>query len=320
MLASFTRLRALCIALTSLDAAYAQTGNPFFVEHAPAMANGACDLARAALQVNDLEYAHSLIHNELLTFGQAYPGIRVRPSDLLPSEQDNATEIHQATAGFCDQVRAAFSANDPAKAYVAAVKLNTILERRVANLSSTPQAKFARLQAAVSQLSGLPRFYRLVALEKAAFDADDFGKAGKYAHELLQTAERYPDDWNHGNALYFGNWMLGRVALRRPRWSFGRFLRAVAGAPPPRNGDLNRAGIYLLKAAAAPPGRAGTMNTFGPNTTLAKELLERGQSKVVVQFFALCAQYWKMDHGKLAEWTAAVNRGEMPKFGANLNY
>ncbi len=38
--------------------------------------------------------------------------------------------------------------------------------------------------------------------------------------------------------------------------------------------------------------------------TLAKELVERGQSAVVLQYLALCKNFWKMDRGKLDEWSA----------------
>ena len=88
------------------------------------------------------------------------------------------------------------------------------------------------MDASVSHLGGLERFYRLIALAKAAFDAGEMDKAATYGHELLDMASQYPSDWNYGNAIYFGNWVLGRVALRQ--------------------GDAAQAGTYLLSAAATP--------------------------------------------------------------------
>jgi hypothetical protein len=109
---------------------------------------------------------------------------------------------------------------------------------------------------------------------------------------------------------------IGLVALHEPRHHETPVSRAL-GRPPSLRGDTRRAEKYLLQAAAA-LGSHGVI--MGPNMLLAKELLERGESKVVLKYFALCAKYWKFDQGKLAEWTAAVKRGEFPNFGPSLIY
>ena len=54
--------------------------------------------------------------------------------------------------------------------------------------------------------------------------------------------------------------------------------------------------------------------------TLAKALLEKGEKETVLEYFTLCSKFWKMDFGKLKEWSALVKQGEMPYFGANLLY
>ena len=59
---------------------------------------------------------------------------------------------------------------------------------------------------------------------------------------------------------------------------------------------------------------------FGPNTSLAKDLLEKGDTAPVLQYFALIQNFWKMSRGKLAEWAAQVQSGQIPDFGANLRY
>jgi hypothetical protein len=41
--------------------------------------------------------------------------------------------------------------------------------------------------------------------------------AESYANELLAGAPSYPKDWNYGNAIFSGNMLLGRVALRRDK-------------------------------------------------------------------------------------------------------
>jgi hypothetical protein len=62
------------------------------------------------------------------------------------------------------------------------------------------------------------------------------------------------------------------------------------------------------------------MNSFGPNMQLAKALLEKGEKDVVLEYFKRCATFWKMGKSQLAGWTASVKTGEIPEFGANLNY
>ncbi len=92
--------------------------------------------------------------------------------------------------------------------------------------------------------------------------------------------------------------VLGRIALRR--------------------GFIKQASDNLL-AAGATPG-SPQLDSFGPNMTLAKELLEHGQPDVVLEFLGLCKKFWKLDSGRLDEWAAEVRKGKVPDFGTNLRY
>jgi hypothetical protein len=142
------------------------------------------------------------------------------------------------------------------------------------------------------------KFYMLADLAKVALEADEIDKAKSYASELLSSANRYPNDWNYGNAIHHGNLILGRIALRL--------------------GDLTSAKKYLLSAGNTPG--SPQLNSFGPNMSLAKELLEKGEMEVVIKYFQLCANFWEMGKDRLEAWTAAVRTSEMPDFGANLDY
>ncbi|MGA7695772.1 MAG: hypothetical protein WCA76_12135 [Candidatus Sulfotelmatobacter sp.] len=130
------------------------------------------------------------------------------------------------------------------------------------------------------------------------FTAGATGKAGVYSKQLLQMAHQYPRDWNHGNAVFYGNFVLGRIAIQQ--------------------GSVKQAGQYLL-AAGATEG-SPQLDSFGPNMTLAKELLEKGHSQVVLEYFALCQKFWENGRPKLDEWSSAVLGGEVPDFGPNLEY
>ena len=139
-------------------------------------------------------------------------------------------------------------------------------------LKLTSSALFDRMEQSAAGLSGTDRFYLLVPLSRFAFSMGQRDKARKYARELLQMASQYPNDWNYGNAIYYGYVVLGGMALEEG------------------------------------------------NMTLAKELLEKGQFEVVGQFLTQCKNFWKMDRGNLDSWIAKVRHGEIPDFGANLDY
>ena len=140
------------------------------------------------------------------------------------------------------------------------------------------------------------QFYMLDEVTKAAAHAGAFDKAARYAEELLSEAAKNADDSNYGNALYDGNVVLGRVALRQ--------------------GDIRKAGSLLLEAGRTPG--SVQWDSLGPDMTLALELLEKGQRDVVLQYFDLCRRFWTGGSQQLEAWSKTVRAGGIPKFGANL--
>jgi hypothetical protein len=164
---------------------------------------------------------------------------------------------------------------------------------------TTPQG---RLDRATKTLSAPPseeeRFYALGDAAKESFEIGKVEDAGKYATELLALAPRYQGNWNYGNAIQNSNLVLGRIAVRE--------------------GRIQEAKQYLL-AAGSSPG-SPQMDSFGPNMSLAKDLIEKGERDTVVQYFELCRKFWKMDWGKLDDWSNEVKAGKTPDFGANLVY
>ena len=161
----------------------------------------------------------------------------------------------------------------------------------------SPQQKLAALEQK-APASGVNRFYALERLARAAFAAGDYNKSEAYAMELLAMAPEYRQDWNYGNAIYYGSMWMGRVALAR---------------------DHNISGARNALLAAGRTTGSPQLNSFGPNMTLAKDLLDLGERDTVLAFFVLCRDFWK--RGKaLDEWTAAIQDGRAPNFGANLLY
>ncbi|MGD0463357.1 MAG: RNA polymerase subunit sigma-24 [Tepidisphaeraceae bacterium] len=142
------------------------------------------------------------------------------------------------------------------------------------------------------------RFYNLTPLPKAAFAAGDNAKATNYAIQLLVQARSFKGDWNYGNAVHTANLILGRVALA--------------------SGDIDTAKARLLEAGKTPG--SPQLDSFGPNMELARDLLQKRERDVVLQYFSLCAKFWTMGTDKLDLWTRTVKAGEIPDFGANLDY
>ncbi len=142
------------------------------------------------------------------------------------------------------------------------------------------------------------RFNFLDSAANAAFQAGELEKASSYAEESLRLAERYQDSWNYGNAVHHGHLILGHAALDRGD---------VAGA------------IQELLAAGATPG-SPQLDSFGPQMSLAKRLLERGEREAVLSYFEECRRFWKLHLDRLDQWKRQVEAGEMPEFGANLVY
>lgn len=151
---------------------------------------------------------------------------------------------------------------------------------------------------------GLRRFLRLSDLAKAAFNAGEFQKAEAYATELVSNASRWSPTYKdgqtfpNGTAIHDGNLILGRLAVKQ--------------------NDLAAAKRYLL--AAGETAGSPVLGSFGPNMSLARDLLLRGESETVLEYFRLCRNFWSSHLSRLDQWSAIVKKGGLPTFGANLLY
>jgi hypothetical protein len=167
------------------------------------------------------------------------------------------------------------------------------------NHPKTPQDRLNyTMQKLSAATTGEARFAELPDAAKESFAAGNIEDARKYATESLSLAPSYRGLWSYGNAIHDGNLVLGRIAVRE--------------------GHLDDAKQYLLAAGCT--SGSPTLGSFGPNMSLAKDLLEKGEKDVVLQYFELCRVFWKDDFGKLDDWTQEVKAGQTPRFGANLVY
>jgi len=160
----------------------------------------------------------------------------------------------------------------------------------------SPQQVLADLEQDAVGRDPMDRFHALGDLTDAALGAGATDKAAAYANELLAAAAQHKDDWDYGNAIHNGHTTLGLLAVRQ--------------------GDVDKAREHLLESAQV--GDSPQLNAFGPNMTLAKELLDKGETGVVLQYFSLCRTFWKNGATKLDAWSEAVGNGKTPDFGSNL--
>jgi tetratricopeptide (TPR) repeat protein len=168
-----------------------------------------------------------------------------------------------------------------------------------ASSATSPQERYDSAKKKLAAATTAPeRFHALDRAAKESFNIGKFDEASKYATELLSSAPNYSTDWNYGNAIQDGNLVLGRLALR--------------------DGKKDEAKKYLLEAGKSPG--SPTMNSFGPNMSLAKDLLEKGEQAVVLEYFELCRSFWQDGNSKLNRWRDEVKKGKIPRFGANLVY
>jgi hypothetical protein len=167
---------------------------------------------------------------------------------------------------------------------------------------SYPTTWEGRYKKGLEELGAAPddlhRFYALDDAAKAAFELGKIDEAETHARGALDLATRFRNDWNYGNAIHDGHMVLGRVALRK--------------------GDVETAKQELVEAGKTPG--SPQLNSFGPNMSLAKDLLERKETDTVLRYFDLCGKFWELESGNLKRWSILAKAGEIPDFGANLLY
>jgi hypothetical protein len=198
---------------------------------------------------------------------------------------------------FFNSSTAALEAKDLQYVVPEGVVLNGTLpskEQMINNLQQDDKAVVELSQAKTEE----QRFYALGPAAKILFNQGETERAKQLARELQGLMPKYRKNWNYGNAVHDANIVLGRVAVSE--------------------GKIDNAKIYLIEAGRCPG--SPQLNSFGPNMTLAKDLLEKGEKDAVLQYFELCGKFWEMGRDKLKLWTKDVADGKTPDFGANLVY
>ena len=173
--------------------------------------------------------------------------------------------------------------------------MEQVEERTRVDFEERGKTSLERLEEAETEIE---RFYALGDAAKMSFEMGDIAGATKYAEELASLAPKYKERGGNGNAIHDSNVVLGRIAVRE--------------------GNIEAAKAYLVEAGRTPG--SPNLNSFGPNVSLAKDLLEKGETEIVIAYFEACKTFWEMDRGRLDTWIELATKGEIPDFGANLVY
>lgn len=131
---------------------------------------------------------------------------------------------------------------------------------------------------------------------KAAVEVGDTVAAGQFASEALRLLPQVRRDWSYGNVIHDTHMALGRVALRR--------------------GDIVAARHELLLAGGTPG--SPQLNSFGPNMSLASDLIRAGDRDTVIAYFHECSSFWELGRPRLRRWEAMVKLHLPPDFGENF--
>lgn len=141
-------------------------------------------------------------------------------------------------------------------------------------------------------------FYLLNYLIAESVKTNNLADAAKYSQEALVLAPLYKEDWNYGNAIFDANMALGLKNLEDKK--------------------INEAKANLI-AAGKTPG-SPQLNSFGLVTTdmtLARKLLEIGETNTVLDFLKLTSKFWKgsaPENKTLTTWIKQVSQNEIPNF------
>jgi hypothetical protein len=111
------------------------------------------------------------------------------------------------------------------------------------------------------------------------------------AEARAARARHLPRNGNYGNAVHEGHRVLGHLDLKA--------------------GDVEAAKKHPLEAGKTPG--SPQLDSFGPELTLASDLLARGEREAVVEYLRQISRFWKGREEALEEWIILIQAGKTPE-------
>lgn len=227
---------------------------------------------------------------EASKFGPAGPSGKYKISkDIFPIK---TKEVNRVT-----------TYNQNASQFEVGQQLKEIIKADFKEKYTYEEESFLKLKTEFDNLpdstSNQSRSYKLMYLMEAAYNTKRQKEAEIYAKKLLEFAEKIENpskSYSFGKFTHKANTMLGKIALD--------------------NSDIESAKFHLIESAKIKGSPA--LNSFGPNMSLAKKLLLRGEKQIVIEYLTICEDFWKKD--VLEKWKKEILDNKIPDFGGNLVY
>lgn len=139
------------------------------------------------------------------------------------------------------------------------------------------------------------RRFLLAQLGALTLDSGRLLAARQIGDRMVELAVSGPSDAYAGVLWHRGNILLGRVVL-------------ASGAP-------ETAKLHLLEAAKL-RRPSSQLSTFGPDMSLARDFLQKGDARIVADYLNAVSLWWTMDEGRLKRWKSMLYAGQTPDFGS----
>ena len=193
----------------------------------------------------------------------------------------------------------------PERLFLRALELDPANSRSKSGLASYYWTTASRKQSSTEKIALLekslslsgplsPRDYVLPMLAETYFNAGNTTRASEVANQCLSAATDNPSDPNRGGLIHTGNIVLGRIAMKQ--------------------GNLDEAKSRLL--AAGKTTSTPVLSSFGPNWTLAQDLLSKGERDTVLAYIDLCRNFWTSHNDRLDRWAENIRAGGTPNFAS----
>ncbi|MCG8084077.1 MAG: hypothetical protein AB2689_23435 [Candidatus Thiodiazotropha taylori] len=137
----------------------------------------------------------------------------------------------------------------------------------------------------------LKRFYVISREIDEALFTNELERVSSLAKEYLELSEKYPKNWNYGNATHNAHVALGIVELRK------------------KNITASASHLVLAGQSTGSP----QLDSFGPDLKLANVLLKKGQREAVAKYLSGVKRFWEMDEGRIDSWLKDIEAGKTPK-------
>ena len=149
-------------------------------------------------------------------------------------------------------------------------------------------------------------------------------KLNKIAHEAIvnfnnENFSKAEESIEKGDKIYArANFLSKLTLIGGSCHSYVNTSNTVKGRFALKENELELAKSYLMKSAMVES--TPTLSSFGPNMSLANDLLKINEKEIVIKYLDECKRFWEHDSGRIEKWKGQIVSEQFPDFGGNLIY